>query len=70
MKRLQITTMKTLNQNNMAADIAKCVGKNCKVKKSCYRFTAIPSEYWQSYIMPEVKDGKCNMYWENKKQKK
>lgn len=52
------------------ADIAKCVGKNCKVKKSCYRFTAIPSEYWQSYIMPQVKDGKCDMYWENEKQKK
>lgn len=48
------------------ADIAKCVGKNCKVKKSCYRFTAIPSEYWQSYITPQVKDGKCDMYWKNK----
>ena len=52
------------------SDIAKCIGKNCKVKKSCYRFTAPFSEYWQSYIMPEVKDGKCEMYWENKKQKK
>ena len=52
------------------ADIAKCVGKNCKVKKSCYRFTAPPSEYWQSYIMPNIKDGKCDMYWKNEKQKK
>jgi hypothetical protein len=52
------------------ADIAKCIGKNCKVKESCYRFTAKDSLYWQSYISPKVKDGKCNMYWENKKQKK
>ena len=62
-------TAKLLNQNNMS-DIAKCIGKDCKVKESCYRFTAPPSEYWQYYIMPQVKDGKCDMYWKNKKQKK
>ena len=53
-------------KNSNMADIAKCMGKDCKVKKSCYRFTAPPSEYWQSYIMPQVKDGKCDMYWETK----
>jgi len=58
-------TTKPLIKNSMA-DIAKCIGKNCKVKESCYRFTAPPSEYWQSYIMPNVKDGKCEMYWKNK----
>ena len=62
-------TTKHLNQSNMS-DIAKCIGKDCKVKESCYRFTAPPSEYWQSYIMPKVKDGKCEMYWKNEKQKK
>ena len=48
------------------ADIAKCIGKNCKVKESCYRFTAPSSEYWQSYIMPKIENGKCDMYWKNK----
>ena len=52
------------------SDISKCTGKDCKVKESCYRFTAPPSEYWQSYIMPQVKDGKCEMYWKTEKQKK
>jgi len=44
-------------------DISMCTGKDCKVKESCYRFTATPSDYWQSYVMPEVKDGKCDLYW-------
>ena len=52
------------------SDIAKCIGKDCKIKESCYRFTAKDSLYWQSYIMPKVKDGKCEMYWKNEKQKK
>lgn len=30
-------------------DISMCVNKECKVKFNCYRFIAIPHEYWQSY---------------------
>jgi len=52
------------------ADIAKCIGKDCKVKESCYRFTAPSSDFWQSWINVTVKDGKCDMYWETKKEKK
>ncbi len=41
-----------------------CQGTNCPYKESCYRFTAKPSEYMQSYfIKPPFKDGKCEMYW-------
>ena len=45
-------------------DITMCLGTNCPYKESCYRFTAKPSEYMQSYFMkPPIKDGKCEMYW-------
>ena len=45
-------------------DITMCVGTNCPYKESCYRHTAKPSEFWQSYFMePPIKDGKCDMYW-------
>jgi hypothetical protein len=45
-------------------DICMCLGTNCPYKESCYRFTAKPDEYWQSYFMePPIKDGKCDMYW-------
>ena len=30
------------------ADITKCVNKKCKIKDTCYRFTA-PDGYYQSY---------------------
>lgn len=46
------------------ADITMCEGKNCPVKDKCYRFTATPSEYRQSYFTnPPIKEGECNMYW-------
>jgi hypothetical protein len=45
-------------------DITMCPGTNCPYKETCYRFTAKPSEYWQSYFMePPIKDGKCDYYW-------
>jgi hypothetical protein len=30
------------------ADISKCLGKDCKLKYHCYRYTA-PNGYWQAY---------------------
>lgn len=46
------------------ADITMCSGTDCPQKESCYRFTAKPSEYRQSYFMEApIKDGKCDMYW-------
>ena len=48
------------------ADITKCSGKNCKLKKTCYRYV-VPSGMWQSYFAkPPIKDGKCDAYWEIK----
>jgi hypothetical protein len=48
----------------MSPDITMCPGTNCPQKEKCYRFTAKPSEYMQSYFMEApIKDGKCDMYW-------
>jgi hypothetical protein len=30
-------------------DISMCQNKECNMKESCYRYTAKPSEQWQSY---------------------
>jgi hypothetical protein len=49
------------------ADITKCPGKYCKVKEACYRYTAVSSEYMQSYFfdLPIDKDGECDHFWDN-----
>jgi hypothetical protein len=48
----------------MSPDITMCPGTNCPQREKCYRFTAKPDEYWQSYFMEApIKDGKCDMYW-------
>jgi hypothetical protein len=48
----------------MSPDITMCPGTNCPYKESCYRFTANPNEFRQSYFMdPPFKDDKCEMYW-------
>lgn len=45
-------------------DITMCPGTNCPQREKCYRFTAKPSEYMQSYFMEApIKDGKCEYYW-------
>lgn len=45
-------------------DITMCEGTGCPVKESCYRFTAEPNEFRQSYFAtPPFKDGKCALYW-------
>lgn len=50
------------------ADITMCDGKNCKLKEKCYRHTAIADKWWQPvFLKAPVKDGKCEMFWSNKK---
>ena len=58
------SAIKRLNAYNMSPDITLCLGTNCPQKETCYRFTAKPNEYWQSYFsVPPIKDGKCEYYW-------
>ena len=48
----------------MSPDITMCVGTGCRYKEKCYRYTAKPSEYRQSWFMEvPIKDGKCDMFW-------
>jgi hypothetical protein len=48
------------------ADITMCSGIGCDMKHECYRHTAEMS-HWQSWfsVVP-IKDGKCDMFWDNK----
>jgi len=44
-------------------DITMCEGKDCPLKDECYRFTVMPSEYWQSYFTKvPYKDGECEYF--------
>jgi len=46
------------------ADITKCVGTDCPVKETCYRFTAPVTDFQQSWFCNcPLKDSKCDMYW-------
>lgn len=49
------------------ADITMCNGDECNVKNSCYRYTATPNPFRQSYFngIPIV-DDKCNHYINDK----
>ena len=45
-------------------DIAMCNRRDCKKKRTCFRYLAFPDEY-QSYIIieqPDLSEG-CDMYW-------
>lgn len=53
------------------ADITKCQNKNCKIKDTCYRYTATDG-YYQSYANfnnnKTIKDKKeCKHFWIYKK---
>lgn len=56
-------------------DISMCNTELCPKRESCYRSTATPSEYMQSYFCEapfEIIDGewKCDYYWDNEEYKK
>lgn len=40
-----------------------CNGEECEAKNTCYRFTAKPNEFWQSYFtFTPIKNDKCKYY--------
>ena len=50
-------------------DISMCKGKTCPLKESCYRYTATPNEFRQSYFtaIPYNEETKeCKYLMENK----
>lgn len=45
-------------------DITMCKGEGCPAKELCYRYTAKPNEYRQSYFVePPYKDDECDHFW-------
>jgi hypothetical protein len=51
------------------ADITKCRGEGCPVKKDCYRYNAKSSEYRQSYFIKtpyNIEENKCEHFWDRK----
>ena len=52
-------------------DITMCNDQKCPQKERCYRFTAIPNPYRQSYFMssPKSMDG-CQYFTRNEKAEK
>lgn len=47
-------------------DISMCNGGDCPLKEMCYRYTAKPSEYAQSYFeTPPINDGKCDHFMQD-----
>lgn len=43
-----------------------CWGENCPIKETCYRFTATPSKWMQSYFVdaPIKEDNTCEHFME------
>jgi len=52
-------------------DISMCRSERCPIKKKCYRYTATPSDFRQSYsnfspdASPEMEG--CSYFWNNSK---
>jgi hypothetical protein len=57
-------------------DISKCIGRQCELKETCYRYTSKPSEYKQSYFstppltLNENGEQECEYYIDNKQKAK
>lgn len=47
-------------------DISMCNNKECALSSKCYRFTAIPNPYGQSYCyFNPQENGICLNFWDN-----
>jgi hypothetical protein len=46
-------------------DITMCMSAACKFRKYCYRYTATPSEYRQSFAKFEPESDGCDYYIED-----
>ena len=48
------------------ADITMWKDNDCKLKDTCYRYTAKPSDYQYYFVeSPKGEDGECRYYWEH-----
>jgi hypothetical protein len=48
------------------ADITMCEGTSCPLANRCYRATATPNEFRQSYFIGvPIKGNECDEFWPN-----
>lgn len=52
------------------ADISMCENTTCYVKERCYRHTAIPNPYRQSYSFFDYDDSQGNCFIDNNRYNK
>ena len=53
-------------ETHVCPDITMCPGTDCPLKETCYRYTAKPTQFSQSYFVdPPIKDGECDYFWDN-----
>ena len=45
-------------------DITMCTNKDCQLRFSCYRYRAVPSEYWQPKARFQPRIGECEAFEE------
>ena len=48
------------------SDISMCKNDKCPFKEDCYRYTATPNNWSQSYSSFIIIKGKCEYFWSNK----
>ena len=48
----------------MMPDITMCCNFNCPLKAKCYRYRAVPDDYWQSFALYKPKDNECDYFWQ------
>lgn len=48
-------------------DISMCANRECPKRLECYRYTAEPNPYRQSYFVGNInkEDGTCDYFWYN-----
>ena len=68
-----------LSTEGPANDITMCEGRDCPAKDRCYRHTATPDKYWQSWFSDPPYDPKtmgndpitsCPYFWDNSEEKR
>ena len=45
-------------------DITICCNYECPLREKCYRYRAVPDEYWQSFAWYNCRTDNCDYYWE------
>jgi hypothetical protein len=45
-------------------DITMCMGNDCPIKETCYRYKAKPNDYQSYFMEAPYKNEECEHYWQ------